>query len=49
VSDEPTPNQTRGKTKLSDAMAVIKELRAYDEFVLSSFQRQALPSKHGSF
>lgn len=31
MSDERTPNQARGKTKLSNAMAVFKELRAYDE------------------
>ena len=38
MSDEPT----RGTTKLSDAMAVIKELRAYDEAALSLAERQAL-------
>jgi len=33
---------TRGKTKLSDAMAVIKDLREYNEAGLSLAERQAL-------
>ena len=39
MSDE---HQTRGKRKLSEAMAVVKELRAYDEAGLSLAERQAL-------
>ena len=43
--NEQTPNQPRGKTKLSDAMAVIKELRACDEaatdFITKHTERMA--------
>ena len=35
------PSQARGKTKLSDAMAAVKDLREYDKVALSLMERQA--------
>ena len=41
VDSEP-PSQTRGKTRLSDALKAIEELKKYDEAELSRLGRRAL-------